>query len=209
MRRNGIRQKLVLILSFMLYALLLTAQDSLSPGVIHVRKVSLKPQYTVKVSYAYPPRSQKKMSNSKMREGQIVVTDTSGKLIHAKPNYGLGRRDSTFAGPMQWENAFRNSTFRFAQTDSVKSDSAQIAIQVNRFGKIKVAFADPTKNDSSITAFDQMALELILAYTPKEWVPAHILHGHRLRNLDSVVILTIYATDPYMNRFMPIESHTK
>lgn len=213
---------LVLICTLLVFAVGLSAQDTVNvpKGTIAVRRPPVQAFYSVNVQYFYPPKA-RRQKLTKVSSSEIVFSDSANDILPPVPyNFRSGEwskgalseylRDNYPVDSFAWQSFFSSMDYAFAWSDTARSDSARFQFRVTRKGEVLMQ-PIPWKNaDSTCRRFEEISSKKM--HSCMYWYPARRFKDERkrkLRTVDSVILVTVYAYDPSRTRFMPIESKVK
>lgn len=210
---------ILLFLPFML-----TAQDTteVPQGVVVVKRAPVPAAYRVRIDYFYPEvaGSEGKRSHlSKADRSEIIFTDTGQTILPPVPltmnteqanlsNKGLRKflQRSYPARAFDWSGFLNDIDFKFTWDDSLRKDSAQVQVMVDKNGKAMYKLL-PWKNaDSTTVDFENKVIKKLrsrpLWYTARE---RSARRRRKTHPLTCVAVITVYAYDPNHDRLMPIK----
>lgn len=232
MRRKCGRNLILFRSAFLLAAFLLCrpliAQDTLradtvEAGVIVVRRPPIPAIYGVRLQYMYTQQAVRKSRQANVERTAIVFSDSMKNIVPPQPFFYsrdsirnpeiiMALRDANyFADSLVWPNFYSTLGYSFSRSDTSRIDSACFRIVVKRSGEFTVTPLPWQRADSVCRSFEKLAYSKVNRYI--YWSPAFAKtkkqKKRKRKQVESIIILTIYARDPTYGKFMPIENKVR
>lgn len=200
------------------------AQDTteVPQGVVVVKRAPVPAAFRVRIDYFYPEvagSAGKRSRLSKVDRSEIVFTDTGQTILPPVPlnmsteqanlsNKALRKfqQRSYPSRAFDWPGFLSDIDFKFTWDDSLRKDSAQVQVTVDKKGKAVYKLL-PWKNADSTTVDFENKVVKKLRSRPL-WYTARERSARRRRKthpLTCVAVITVYAYDPNQDRLMPIK----
>lgn len=190
--------------------------DSIPPGVITVHRPPVKAVYRVQLNVLYedPKADQKRVTE--ISANQIVFSD-SGFSMQPQPSLEYLNSDSLnirvpeemiAKSRFDWAYYLTRVPYEFKWADSTRLDSARFIYNIDKRGNATCNALPWPAMDSSNTELEQKVIRHMTKL--RQWSAASqmktSLHFFtRRKSVACIVLITIYAYDPYAGRLMPIE----
>ncbi|HEU4718599.1 MAG TPA: hypothetical protein VFU15_12230 [Bacteroidia bacterium] len=191
-------------------------RDTVPAGIITVRRPLVKADITVRSIVFYPDSSRRSnMHVAKVSRHEILMSDTLDEKFPPKvfdpAHYGGDFNPGTVlkyypADSADYALLFRDLDFYFSYADTVKSDSARFEIIVRKDGTSAVKPLPWKQMDTSSVRLQNTAKTEIQKHP--YWFPARRHkkpRSRKMKRVDSVIILVVYARDPAYGRLLPME----
>lgn len=190
--------------------------DSIPTGVITVHRPPVKAVYRVQLNVLYedPKADQKRITE--ISANQIVFSD-SGFSMQPQPSVEYLNNDSLNIrvpeemianGKFNWAYYLNRVPYEFKWTDSTRLDSARFIYNIDKRGNATCNALPWPVMDSSNTALERKVMQHMTRL--RQWSAAsqmktslHVFK--RQKSVACIVLITVYAYDPYAGRLMPIE----
>jgi hypothetical protein len=213
-------QLLIFLSLFPVADIFCQAEDSLpatvKQGIVSVRRRPVPAAFRATVSTSYISSSGQGHFDFSWKE--IVYSDSSSLFYPPQPYDWPYETPKTDADPERdyprgdydWSVWLKTIDYSFAWSDSARSDSAQFEFTIGKKGDVSIRAIPWPKADSTCRAFEAAARKRMMTRT--SWYPARRRKNERsrkMKNVKSIVIVTVYAYDPTKGRLLPIEGIEK
>jgi hypothetical protein len=193
--------------------------DSVPTGVITVQRPPIKATYRVQLNVLYEDPHADRKRVTEISSSQIVFTD-SGFSMQPQPllGYEYMYDDSLdkFVPPetvvatkqFDWAYYLTRVQYEFKWADSTRSDSARFIYNIDKKGNATCNPLPWPAMDSGNVEFEKKArkyMQRLTRWSAASKTKTSMHFFKREKSVACIVLITIYAYDPYAGRLMPIE----